>query len=171
MKKIKFNSSKLIILFFVAFIIVGAANVLFSDRKMNTSEYLLSENQKDVVSRSETQPKIPFGALVNSKLKDNGSISLTAKIKYQGEEKEEIKVVEDALLDYQITNQENDQVIIPYSSQVPSTEKRVSKDDIIEGDTLTTEQLKTGVYQIEVKVPIILKDKEEVFVFRIPVEL
>ncbi|MBN8207153.1 hypothetical protein JI666_00170 [Bacillus sp. NTK071] len=171
MKKIKFNSSKFIILFFVVFIIVGAANVLFSDRKMNTSEYLLSENQKDVVSRSETQPKIPFGALVNSKLKDNGTISLAAKIKYQGEEKEEIEVVDDGLLDYQITNQENDQIVIPYSSQVPSTKKSVSNDDIIEGDTITTEQLESGVYQIEVKVPIILKGNEEVFIFRIPVEL
>ncbi|TKD71967.1 hypothetical protein [Pseudalkalibacillus hwajinpoensis] len=171
MKKIKFNSSKFIILFFVAFIIVGAANVLFSDRKMNTSEYLLSENQKDVVSRSETQPKVPFGALVNSKLKDNETISLAAKIKYQGEEKEEIEVVDDGLLDYQITNQENDQIVIPYSSQVPSTKRIVSKDEIIEGKTLTTEQLESGVYQIEVKVPIIVNGKEEVFMFRIPVEL
>ncbi|MBF0708117.1 hypothetical protein IQ283_16070 [Alkalihalobacillus hwajinpoensis] len=171
MKKWKLDSSKLIILFFIVFIIVGAVNVLFSDRKMNTSEYLLSENQRDVVSRSETQPKMPIGALVNSKLAEDHSITLTAKIKYEGDENTQVEVVKDGLLDYQITEQNTDEVVIPYNSLVPSVEKKVSNDEIIEGDSLVTEPLDPGAYQIEVKVPIVMNNKEESFLFRIPVEI
>ncbi|WP_347550858.1 hypothetical protein ABFG93_04070 [Pseudalkalibacillus hwajinpoensis] len=170
MKRIKFNSSKFIILFFVAFIVVGAANVLMSDGEMNTSEYVLSEKQKNVVSRSETQPKIPVGALVNSELAD-GKITLTAKIKYEGKDWTEISVVEDVLLDYQISDQKTDEVLIPYTSPVPSVEKKVSQDEIIEGESQTTEQLNPGVYQVEVEVPIVIDDQKEIFLFRIPVEI
>ncbi|WP_226658622.1 hypothetical protein [Pseudalkalibacillus hwajinpoensis] len=171
MKNWKLDRSKLIILFFIAFIIVGAVNVLFSDRKMNTSEYLLSENQRDVVSRSETQPKVPVGALVNSKLAENGTITLTAKIKYEGEEETEIEVVENSMLDYQITEQETDEIVIPYASSDPTVQEKVSKDEIIEGKSLKTDSLDSGAYQIEVKVPIIMNNKEESFLFRIPVEI
>ncbi|MYL64699.1 hypothetical protein GLW07_15175 [Bacillus hwajinpoensis] len=171
MKNWKFDSSKLIILFFIVFIIVGAVNVIFSDRKMNTSEYLLSENQRDVVSRSETQPKVPVGALVNSKLAENNVITLTAKLKYEGEEETGIKVVENSMLDYQITEHETNDIVIPYTSPEPSVLKSVSTDDIVEGESLKTESLDSGAYQIEVKVPIIIDDKEESFLFRIPVEI
>ena len=171
MKKIKFNSSKLIILFFIAFIIVGAANVLFSDRKMNTSEYLLSENHRDVVSRSETQPKVPVGALVNSKLTEDGAITLAAKIKYEGEKESRVEVVEEGLLDYQVTKQKTDEIVIPYTSPEPSIEKKVTRGEIIEGETLATDELEPGAYQIEVKVPIVMNEKEETFLFRIPVEI
>lgn len=171
MKNWKLDRSKLIILFFIAFIIVGAVNVLFSDRKMNTSEYLLSENQRDVVSRSETQPKIPVGALVNSKLAENGAITLKAKIKYEGEEETKIEVVDNSMLDYQITEEKSDKVIVPYASSDPSVPKSISTDEIIEGKSLTTDPLDSGVYQIEVKVPIIMDEKEESFLFRIPVEI
>ena len=171
MKKWKFDSSKLIILFFIVFIIVGAVNVIFSDRKMNTSEYLLSENQRDVVSRSETQPKVPVGALVNSQLGENNAITLTAKLKYEGEEETGIKVVENTMLDYQITEQQTDDIVIPYKSHEPSSLKKVSSDDIVEGESLTTEPLESGAYQIEVKVPILIDNKKESFLFRIPVEI
>ncbi|MGA9290270.1 MAG: hypothetical protein WBV93_18215 [Anaerobacillus sp.] len=171
MKKLKFNSSKLIILFFIAFIIVGAANVLFSDRKMNTSEYLLNENHRDVVSRSETQPKVPVGALVNSKLTEEGTITLAAKLKYEGEQGDRVEVVEEGLLDYQITKQKTDEIVIPYTSPVPSIEKEVTKGEIIEGKPQATEELEPGASQIEVKVPIVMNKKDEMFLFRIPVEI
>ncbi|MCA0987733.1 hypothetical protein [Guptibacillus algicola] len=171
MKRIKFNGSKFIIVFFIVFVIVGAANVLMSDGKMNTSEYVLSETQKDVVSRSETQPKIPVGGLLNSKLTDDNRVSLTAKLRYSGDEENSIKVVEDGMLNYKITKHETDEVVIPFTTNEPTVEENVSPKDILEGEAKLTAELEPGVYQIEVTVPIEYEGEKERFLFRIPVEV
>lgn len=171
MKRIKFNGSKFIIVFFIVFVIVGAANVLMSDGKMNTSEYVLSETQKDVVSRSETQPKIPVGGLLNSKLTDDNRVSLTAKLRYSGDEENTIKVAEDGMLNYEISKHESDEVVIPFTTNEPTVEENVSPKDIIEGEAKLTEELDPGVYQIEVTVPVEYEGEKERFLFRIPVEV
>ncbi|WP_377889710.1 hypothetical protein [Alkalihalobacillus sp. R86527] len=171
MKRIKFNGSKFIIVFFIVFVIVGAANVLMSDGKMNTSEYVLSETQKDVVSRSETQPKIPVGGLLTSQLTDDNRVSLTAKLRYSGDENSAIKVIKDEMLDYQITKHESDEVVVPFQSDAPTVEEEVSPKDVIEGESELTEELDPGVYQIEVNVPIEYEGEKERFLFRIPVEV
>lgn len=171
MKGFKFNGSKFIIIFFIVFVIVGGANVLMSDGKMNTSEYVLSENQKSVVSRSETQPKIPVGALLDSELTNDNRVSLTAKLRYNGEKESSIQVIKDGMLDYEITKHKTNEVIKPFSSNEPTLKREVSPEDVIEGEAELSDELDPGVYQIEVRVPILYNDEKEQFLFRIPVEI
>ncbi|WP_270181560.1 hypothetical protein [Alkalihalobacillus sp. CinArs1] len=170
MKRIKFNGTTFIIVFFIVFVIVGATNVLMSDGKMNTSEYVLSEDQKDVVSRSETQPKIPVGGLLNSKLIDN-QVSLVAKLRYSGEKDGSFKVINGEMLNYQITKHKTDEVVIPFGSEEPTDTVDVTPKEVIEGQAQLTPELDPGVYQIEVAVPIEYEGEKEQFVFRIPVEI